>query len=578
MKSLQMLSEIALLNFNTSNFNYQMNKVLKIIGEYTNVSRTYIFIDNENGSETKNEFEWCNKGISAQINNFQILKYKDIPSLKKYLITKEKLFANDIRNLPKDITDILSPQKIKSIIIYPLEINNKLKGFIGFDECKILRKWKKNEINIIATLSGIISNIYNNYYYSLKIEEDKQYFENFFNTITDYIIVCNKNGEIVYANQATITNLEYSINELVHMNIIDFIVEQDKNRASRIYNLMFKGKIKSSSFNFKSKSGRVIPAETRIWSGKWNNQDCIFGIAKDMTKEKEALLKFTKVFQNNPALMALSDMEDMRFIDVNTSFVEKLGYSYDELIGKTTDELKLFPNPEKHKAIAVQLSKKGTIKNIELEVRQKDGSILYGLFSGEIIESENKNYFLTVMIDITEKRKMEQKIKEQSIRDSLTNLYNRRYIFDQLEIYLYNYKKKNDIFSITILDIDFFKEINDTYGHIIGDHILIQLTKMISSKLDDTNFFGRYGGEEFIIVSLNKDKNDTKNQICNILKETRETTFNIKNHKIKLTFSAGISDSMCIEKETSTVEKIINIADERLYKAKKTGRNKVVIL
>lgn len=577
MKSLQMLSKIALLNIDNGDFHYKINETLRIIGEHTNVSRVYIFKDIEDSTITTNQFEWCNKGISPQIDNFQKLDYATIPSLKENLEKDGKLFANYIEDLPQDIINILSPQKIKSIIIFPIIINNEIKGFIGFDECIKQRNWTKKEIDIIATISGLISNLYNNYYYSKKIIEDKKYFEVFFNTITDYIIICNEKGNIFYANNATIINLEYSLEELVKMNILDFLEKDNTNKSSRIYNLMFNGKLKSSAFDFFSKTGKKIPVETRVWRGNWNGKECLFGIAKDVSKEKEALKKFTKVFQNNPALMALSDMSTKKFVDVNTSFVEKLGYSYNELIGKTSDELNLFSNPEKHRATAIQLSINGNIKNIELDVRCKDGSTLYGLFSGEIIESNNIKYFLTVMIDITEKRLIEQKFKEQSIRDSLTNIYNRRYIYTKLEDYLSQYIKNNTFFSIAILDIDFFKKINDTYGHVVGDHILIDFTKLLSSYLDSNDFLGRYGGEEFIIVSHNKTKHQANVLIKEILEATREHIFDINNYIINLTFSAGISDSMCIEKENTTVEKIINIADERLYVAKKTGRNKIIL-
>lgn len=361
------------------------------------------------------------------------------------------------------------------------------------------------------------------------------------------------------------------------MNILNFLNQEYEDKALRIYKLMFNGKLKSNSFNFYSKSGKIIPVETRVWRGNWNGVDCLFGIAKDVSKEKEALQKFTKVFQNNPALMALSDMSDMRFVDVNTSFVEKLGYSYNELVGKTSEKLNLFINLEKQRATGAKLSKNGSFKNIELKVRCKDGSILYGLFSGEIIESDSKKYFLTVMIDITDKRIIEQKFKEQSIRDSLTNIYNRRYIYKKLEDYLSLYIKTGNYFSIAILDIDFFKKINDTYGHIVGDHILIEFTKLLSSFLDKNDFLGRYGGEEFIIVSYNKTKYQANDILCKILKATRNYIFHINDYNINFTFSAGISDTMCIDKENTSVEKIINIADERLYVAKKTGRNKIII-
>ncbi len=577
MNSLELLSKIALLSVNTNNFDYQMNNILKIIGEYTNVSRTYIFINNEDNTLSKNEFEWCNENIIPQIDNLQNLDYTKVPSIKYKLEKEGIIFSDDINKLPKDIINILSPQKIKSILIFPLYINKKIKGFVGYDECIENRNWKEADINLLATISSFISNLYTSFYYSKKIEEDKMYFQNFFNSITDYIFIGNMKGDIIYANKSAIKTFEYSKNILFSMNIIDLYPINKRDAAKQILNTLPDRKTKSCPLEIINKSNKIIPVETRFWLGKWNNEDCIFGLSKDLTKEQEALEKFTKVFKNNPALMALCNMDDKRFIDVNTSFLEKLGYSYQEIIGKTSTELNLFPQAMKHKETANKLAKTGNIKNIELKVRCKDGSFLYGLFSGEIIESQNKQYYLTLMIDISEKKIIEQQLEEHSKKDTLTNIYNRRYIFDQLELYLNNFIKTNQIFSITIMDIDFFKNINDTYGHIVGDYVLIEFTKFISKYLKTNQILGRYGGEEFIIISNGESKLDSNKQIYDILSKINQKTFIIKSHKIKFTFSAGISDTLFFNKDTITVEKLINNADERLYKAKKTGRNKISI-
>ncbi len=578
MQSLELLSKVSLITVKTDNFKTQMNNILSLIGKYSNVSRTYIFINNEDNTITNNEFEWCKTGISPVIQFFQNRALSEVPSLLKILNKEGKLFSTNIENLPEDLYKIFISQNIKSLLIYPLYINNKMFGFVGYDECIVNRNWTEEDLNILATISGIISNLYKNHYYLKKIEDDKQYFENFFNTITEYIIIGNMQGKIIYANKASVDRLEYSIEELLDMNIIELHPKNKRNEASSILNQMFIGDIQSCPLELISKTNITIPVETRVWFGKWNNEDCIFGISKDLSKEQEALQKFTKIFKNNPALMALSTMEDKKFIDVNTSFLNKLGYSYNEVIGKTSSDLNLFPDPEKQEKTADKLIQSGEIKNIELKVRCKDDSILYGIFSGEIIESQGKQYYLTVMIDATEKKIIEQQLEELSIRDSLTNIYNRRYIFNVLENYLNKFINENQIFSITILDIDFFKEINDTHGHVIGDYVLIEFTKLISKFLAPNQILGRYGGEEFIIISLNEYKNTTATQINNILNEINKTTFDINNVKINLSFSAGISDTLFFKKDNITIEKIINISDERLYKAKRTGRNKVVYL
>ncbi len=104
------------------------------------------------------------------------------------------------------------------------------------------------------------------------------------------------------------------------------------------------------------------------------------------------------------------------------------------------------------------------------------------------------------------------------------------------------FRRSNNIFSISILDIDFFKKINDTYGHQAGDYILKSFTAYLSENLRKSDLLGRYGGEEFIIVSYDSNKKNTVDLINKILNKIQLKVFNFDENKISFTFSAGISD------------------------------------
>lgn len=182
-----------------------------------------------------------------------------------------------------------------------------------------------------------------------------------------------------------------------------------------------------------------------------------------------------------------------------------------------------------------------------------------------------------VEVRTLELRNSEQRLKEISIRDPLTNIYNRRYIFERLEIIIVEFFRENKVFTISILDIDHFKKINDKYGHQAGDFILKEFTQIISDNLRPYDLLGRYGGEEFIIVTMNSNKEQTKSNIERIQNIIRNKTFVYDNSYIKFTFSCGISENIEHDIENKSVEDIIGKADERLYEAKKTGRNKVII-
>ena len=232
-------------------------------------------------------------------------------------------------------------------------------------------------------------------------------FRSFIETIDDIAVIGNTSGKIIYANPAAVTKIGYSSEELKTMHILDLHPTWNRQEATSILNDMFNGKRATCPLPLASKSGSLIPVETRIWHGKWNGLDCVFGLSKDLTKEQEALQKFDKFFRMNPALMAVSTIPDQKFIDVNEAFVIALGYTEEEILGKSSLELGLFSDAEGQRRAVELLTKYGSIRGIELKVRTKGDSCRDGLFSGEVIESQGVRYFLTVMIDITDRKRAE---------------------------------------------------------------------------------------------------------------------------------------------------------------------------
>ena len=133
------------------------------------------------------------------------------------------------------------------------------------------------------------------------------------------------------------------------------------------------------------------------------------------------------------------------------------------------------------------------------------------------------------------------------------------------------------MFSVCILDIDYFKKINDNYGHATGDCVLKEFTKTIDENIRLDDILGRYGGEEFIIILDNIDKRESRLIIERILDVVREKTFLCNGNEINFTFSAGLSSSNEMSKDDLTIDNLVDIADKKMYQAKNTGRNKVII-
>ena len=160
----------------------------------------------------------------------------------------------------------------------------------------------------------------------------------------------------------------------------------------------------------------------------------------------------------------------------------------------------------------------------------------------------------------------------QATTDQLTGIRNRRSIYEKLDSLIQSCKDNSSNFGIILLDIDFFKSVNDTYGHHAGDMVLIEAAERFSQNIRSNDFIGRQGGEEFLAL-IDDIEIDEITQIAERVRKSIESgVINVEGTEIKITVSGGIAHSS----EKIERDDLINLADERLYLAKENGRNRII--
>ncbi|OCC15085.1 diguanylate cyclase (GGDEF domain) [Dissulfuribacter thermophilus] len=165
-----------------------------------------------------------------------------------------------------------------------------------------------------------------------------------------------------------------------------------------------------------------------------------------------------------------------------------------------------------------------------------------------------------------------EKVYKIAIIDGLTGLFNRFYLNTVIDKEFYKAKRHNYPLSIAIFDIDFFKKVNDTYGHLIGDFILKEIAKIIKKGLRKGDIAIRYGGEEILVVLPFTKRSDAQSVAERIRREVENKEFKVAGLTIKITLSAGVAEV----KNEHSINELIKRADENLYRAKYGGRNKVM--
>ena len=170
----------------------------------------------------------------------------------------------------------------------------------------------------------------------------------------------------------------------------------------------------------------------------------------------------------------------------------------------------------------------------------------------------------------------QDKLIEIANKDHLTNLYNRRYFHEISQTLIKIAHREKSFLSLLMLDIDKFKRVNDIYGHIIGDNVLTKLAQILKQLTRESDILVRFGGEEFIIILPNTSIDGAVSIANKIREEVEDQEITIdENNILKFTISIGVAQCDC--KVDLIIEKLVSKADEALYEAKQSGRNKVVI-
>lgn len=210
----------------------------------------------------------------------------------------------------------------------------------------------------------------------------------------------------------------------------------------------------------------------------------------------------------------------------------------------------------------------GLTKNIILFKENKKDSFDFKYYNDEIGFLINNFFEMKQTID-----KNIEKLQYNASYDFLTKIFNRKTYFEISEEIFELSKRQNEPFSILLIDIDHFKRINDTYGHLIGDEVLKFVSSNISKLLRKSDILGRYGGEEFIVTLPNTKLDNAKTIAEKINKYIYDNHYVNETYNLQLSVSVGIAQ---IKKETNLTD-LIHKADEALYKAKNYGRNRVVV-
>jgi len=294
------------------------------------------------------------------------------------------------------------------------------------------------------------------------------------------------------------------------------------------------------------------------------------------------------VLEHIPEMVFVVDAQD-RVVDANSVAQETLGKPLDQITGKEVIEVfrewpelinRFLTSHEAHEEIQIpgepQRILEIKVSALYNRFEQLEGRIIvaHDITDRKWLENDIQHANESLKNQLEEITHLRAELQEQAIRDPLTNVYNRRFLADAMDRELAQADRSEKPASVVILDIDFFKQFNDTYGHRCGDYVLQYIAKFLGERIRRGDVLCRYGGEEFVVFMPSAPLEAAYQRAETWRNDIANAFIEYENLHLKTSFSAGVAG---FPLHGSSSDAILNAADKALYQAKNTGRNRVVL-
>ncbi len=278
-----------------------------------------------------------------------------------------------------------------------------------------------------------------------------------------------------------------------------------------------------------------------------------------------------KLFAASPVPMLLVSKQDQVIRFANDCCAQTLRCSVSELSERAISEL--FMRPSDHQDVLAALEAHGEIDARELQLRGHDGEGFWALLSARTMQFGEEDAVLVAFSDLTAQKTVEHQLRTLAQRDPLTQAYNRHYFWQLAASEISRARRYQRPLSLAMVDADYFKNINDQYGHDVGDMVLCSLVSICQETLRVSDVLARYGGEEFVVL-LPETPREGAEVVMERLRERVANTPVVLDdgREVTLTVSVGLA---AFQPSDANVEQLIKRADEAVYAAKRGGRNRV---
>lgn len=301
---------------------------------------------------------------------------------------------------------------------------------------------------------------------------------------------------------------------------------------------------------------------------------------QEIKERRKSEARYRSMVRNAVQGMFRSTLEG-RITELNPAYTRILGYDTPEEVTAIGNPDTYYWDPEDRVAMIRHLKEKGFLTHYELRIRRRDGSMAWVMLNSRLAAEENGEPFVDgIAVDHTarklaeeELRRSREKFRHQAVHDNLTGLYNTRYLYQALQKLVDTSTAQSRPFSLIFMDVDDFKRVVDTYGHLKGSQTLQEMARTIQETLEEPAYGVAYGGDEFVVVLPGYDKQAALRKAGEIRTRIRETSYlSGHGHDIRIRASFGIAT---FPEDASDVNGLLALADQAMFDVKGGGKDAV---
>ncbi len=426
-----------------------------------------------------------------------------------------------------------------------------------------------------------------------ELEISRQRFRAIFDEAAIGILQTKLTGEIVENNKAIQQLLGYSEQELHQLCFEQLVHPEDRHLNEQFFQKIIQSEINSYRMGKRlfTKNRRMIWAHINCSILRNKHESFLIYMIEDVTEHHyaeiarlEAELKYRQIYEN--AIEGIFQcMITGQFLNVNPAFLKIFGYDSLNELNKLDRDVKrqIHYNPDRYDEFMQLLMLKSEVQSFEYQAYRKNNEIIWVAETVRVVHNDAKQitYYEGFLENITERKQAEEKLRYDASHDQLTGLLNRTEFTQRANRKLKklhqtnnNYESWGEIpFAILFVDLDHFKIVNDSMGHLAGDKLLREVAQRLRREIRGYDVVARFGGDEFAIMLENLNSQLALKHCIERLTNQLTEAYHLDNEIFNISFSIGIAIA---SRQYLSVEEMLRDADIAMYEAKKQGRGKAV--